>query len=105
FFSCSVSYPDLHSFPTRRSSDLKWNYVSDPTVSARTAGSTTDFLGRVTAQVTPRNKVNFSYDQQFACSGSSYDDTSRSCRPRGSDRKSTRLNSSHDQISYAVFRL
>src|SRR2546421_2101600 len=25
--------------------------------------------------------------------------------PRGSDRKSTRLNSSHDQISYAVFCL
>src|SRR5438270_4730936 len=26
-------------------------------------------------------------------------------RPRGSDRKSTRLNSSHSQISYAVFCL
>src|SRR5216683_6610106 len=26
-------------------------------------------------------------------------------RPRGEDRKSTRLNSSHDQISYAVFCL
>ena len=63
----------------------KWNYVSDSTVSARTAGSTMDYLGRVTAQVTPRNKVNVSYDQQFACSGSAYDETSPSCRPRGSD--------------------
>src|SRR2546421_4028195 len=27
------------------------------------------------------------------------------CRDRGGDRKSTRLNSSHDQISYAVFCL
>src|SRR2546428_8394465 len=30
---------------------------------------------------------------------------SRSCRRGGRDRKSTRLNSSHDQISYAVFCL
>src|SRR2546428_6444378 len=31
--------------------------------------------------------------------------TEASTRPRRSDRKSTRLNSSHDQISYAVFCL
>src|SRR6478672_12395242 len=31
--------------------------------------------------------------------------TTRSARLPGSDRKSTRLNSSHDQISYAVFCL
>jgi len=62
----------------------KWNYVKDPTVTARTAGSTTDYLGRVTAQVTPRNKVNVSYDQQFACAGSGYNPTD-GCRPRGSD--------------------
>src|SRR2546427_4978264 len=29
----------------------------------------------------------------------------RSCRPSSRDRKSTRLNSSHSQISYAVFCL
>src|SRR2546427_3364176 len=29
----------------------------------------------------------------------------RSCRSHGEDRKSTRLNSSHSQISYAVFCL
>src|SRR2546430_7381847 len=29
----------------------------------------------------------------------------RGCRERGRDRKSTRLNSSHSQISYAVFCL
>src|SRR5687768_18125275 len=31
--------------------------------------------------------------------------SSPSCRPRGGDRKSTRLNSSHGYISYAVFCL
>src|SRR2546421_7140857 len=37
----------------------------------------------------------------FAAGG----DRERSGRERGRDRKSTRLNSSHDQISYAVFCL
>jgi hypothetical protein len=63
----------------------KWNYVKDSNVSVRNAGSTTNYLARVTAQVTPRNKVNLSIDQQFACSGSALDETSPSCRPRGSD--------------------
>src|SRR5206468_6131043 len=36
------------------------------------------------------------------CSGTS---TSRRCRTTRRDRKSTRLNSSHDQNSYAVFCL
>ena len=59
----------------------KWNYVKDPNVTVRNAGSTTNYLARVTAQVTPRNKVNLSLDQQFACSGSALDQTSPSCRP------------------------
>jgi hypothetical protein len=62
----------------------KWNYVKDPTVTGRTDGSILDFMGRVTAQITPRNKVNISYDQQYACSGSSYNLTD-SCRPRGTN--------------------
>src|SRR5690242_21125560 len=33
------------------------------------------------------------------------DDAPRNGRPRGTDRKSTRLNSSHMSISYAVFCL
>src|SRR5438874_12847964 len=59
----------LHSFPTRRSSDLGDGQAAD----VRAAGAT------------------------------------RRCRGRGAsdliDRKSTRLNSSHVEISYAVFCL
>jgi len=62
----------------------KWNYVKDPGVTGRNSGSTLDFLGRVTAQITPRNKINVSYNQQYACFGSAYNQTD-SCRPRGSD--------------------
>src|SRR5438093_9118367 len=28
FFSCSSDHRDLHSFPTRRSSDLRWNELA-----------------------------------------------------------------------------
>src|SRR5699024_12515337 len=68
FFSCSGAHRDLHSFPTRRSSDLAWS------------------AGEPSARFPSRPR----------------------CRPAcaaRSDRKSTRLNSSHVSISYAVFCL
>src|SRR5207249_5517338 len=67
FFYSYGDHRDLHSFPTRRSSDLRcWSPY-------RACG----YLG------SPR----------------------RSARRRSGDRKSTRLNSSHVSISYAVFCL
>src|SRR5438874_5786344 len=67
--------PDLHSFPTRRSSDL----------ASRAAGPG----GR------PRHPR--------AGHGHRVDGVHQA--PAGVDRKSTRLNSSHVEISYAVFCL
>src|SRR5438876_5516120 len=64
--------PDLHSFPTRRSSDLSAAARRD---SRRRRGRGGDRAGRLRA-IGPRE-----------------------------DRKSTRLNSSHPSISYAVFCL
>src|SRR5947209_14337477 len=74
FFYCFAHHHDLHSFPTRRSSDLcrpSWSssFTSPP---ARRAASARRACGR---------------------------------RANTSDRKSTRLNSSHANISYAVFCL
>src|SRR5437667_2745158 len=66
FFSCYGDRRDLHSFPTRRSSDLTRSQCLPPCGAAR------------------------SRDRR---------------RPRDRDRKSTRLNSSHITISYAVFCL
>src|SRR5690625_5585420 len=71
FLFCSVHYCALHSFPTRRSSDLS------PSVAAWRRR-----VGRCPSQVIVT-------------------DWSRERR----DRKSTRLNSSHVAISYAVFCL
>src|SRR5438477_6595910 len=67
FFNDYIGLPDLHSFPTRRSSDLHY----DP--STGKYGVVIMNVMRVAGIVT--------------------------------DRKSTRLNSSHMSISYAVFCL
>src|SRR5437868_9786076 len=73
FFYCYVNHRDLHSFPTRRSSDLIVGSGSDSTLDEVTIDSGT--------AVTLNTGVPLS------------------------DRKSTRLNSSHVSTSYAVFCL
>src|SRR5690349_23793961 len=77
FFYWHGHHRDLHSFPTRRSSDLRWRRHF-----------------RCRQPSTPRRaSLNGDAREQ---SGS---------RRATRDRKSTRLNSSHVEISYAVFCL
>src|SRR5438034_10781790 len=73
FFYCSGDHRDLHSFPTRRSSDLS---VAFRNLAFFRTGIIRSSSLCVRVMVTPRG-----------------------------DRKSTRLNSSHTVISYAVFCL
>src|SRR5437764_9676077 len=82
FFYCYCHPRDLHSFPTRRSSDLLRGSDRVPT---REVGRA--FVGRA-AHERPQP-------------GPCPEDVGLSDR----DRKSTRLNSSHRCISYAVFCL
>src|SRR5699024_12306217 len=84
FFYCSVHHPHLHSFPTRRSSDLSimdLNHVLMVTVQSYS----TEVVKKLTTlmYVHPMGQLLL-----FLL-----------------DRKSTRLNSSHVSISYAVFCL
>src|SRR5437762_6037949 len=80
FFECYGDHRDLHSFPTRRSSDLE----------SAVLGIGGGVLGFGLAQVL------LSVFLRLAPAG----------LPRlDIDRKSTRLNSSHRCISYAVFCL
>src|SRR5690625_7269154 len=74
FFLCSAAHRDLHSFPTRRSSDLSLA-ICAPTLAQHAALSCFE------------PEVMQIYEK------------------RRLDRKSTRLNSSHVAISYAVFCL
>src|SRR5688572_32200325 len=84
FFVCSFgAHRDLHSFPTRRSSDLRPTaFVRCPAWWGAPAG--TAVFPRRSSRPSPRRRRN---------------------HERGLDRKSTRLNSSHSQTSYAVFCL
>src|SRR5206468_11820572 len=79
FLLFSIKYSahprNLHSFPTRRSSDLERRTLPAPTECRNGVGA-----GR---QARPPAFLS----------------------PAARDLKSTRLNSSHDQISYAVFCL
>src|SRR5437899_9493464 len=85
FFYAHATPPDLHSFPTRRSSDLRI-YLND--------GVSLKYEVRAI----PRPAVAaLECDQEFPAY--------TKLKPGRRDRKSTRLNSSHLGISYAVFCL
>src|SRR5690606_41185921 len=89
-----TSSPDilLHTFPTRRSSDLRW---PASTVSMR-------FMPIVDSWPSTRGRARLTVaTSSLANRGRSVDRMA----VMGGDRKSTRLNSSHVKISYAVFCL
>src|SRR5204863_9841828 len=94
-----AAHRDLHSFPTRRSSDLGAARVMD--LSAGLAS-----LAQREAQSAENDPGGIGW---FALSDSVYRTSPGPCSqrepPNSSDRKSTRLNSSHVEISYAVFCL
>src|SRR5947207_8110987 len=76
FFKCSGDHQDLHSFPTRRSSDLCYvRALADEAGIERINTRWSDYVHVTDTGITEQ------------------------------DRKSTRLNSSHTVISYAVFCL
>src|SRR5699024_11502291 len=88
----SHTHPPLHSFPTRRSSDLP------PT--SRTHSTSTASSSRSASSRTPNGSRAPS-----SCRLTRRSSSTSVGRPRCRDRKSTRLNSSHVSISYAVFCL
>src|SRR5699024_12411122 len=89
YFSCLISngYKDLHSFPTRRSSDL--------TFRSRTTSA---------ERSTSRPKIMVSHSRcRLRTQGKNSILTLVPPMSLTPDRKSTRLNSSHVSSSYAVF--
>src|SRR5690606_41758937 len=95
---------DLHSFPTRRSSDLAVavRYAAESQTHSRAVS-----LGSV-SQLTLACWIKISVDRNANQVWLSLDNGNSSYWCVGTDsedRKSTRLNSSHVKISYAVFWL
>src|SRR5204863_8186441 len=88
FFYCYVPHRNLHSFPTRRSSDLQTELLSDVDASRISYPCIVKWIYGFQAR-----------NVYFVHSNQELDVRNRR------DRKSTRLNSSHVEISYAVFCL
>jgi hypothetical protein len=63
----------------------KWNYVADPNVEARNAIGQKILSGRLTTQLSAKNKIGFYFDNQFNCSGSAMTTSATNCRPAGSN--------------------
>src|SRR5206468_9399515 len=102
---CSRSHPDLHSFPTRRSSDLP--IVGQGGYGGAFGGIPLTAVCGLTLAIIWRRSIASLVADPIA---SLYDGGTTPPDPhpaysiaQSRDRKSTRLNSSHDQISYAVF--
>src|SRR5207302_2562874 len=93
FFHCYAAPRSLHSFPTRRSSDLIFesHFVFIFGEEARPGFSKTHGL--------PAAGLNLAHKKK------KHHENKNDGQPTNKDRKSTRLNSSHVKISYAVFCL
>src|SRR5690606_41188281 len=90
-FARSAAHPHLHSFPTRRSSDLTHGTL----IAVRfNSGAHVD-LSPTESAVLALDLIRFADEADPAVFE----------RLEKEDRKSTRLNSSHVKISYAVFCL
>lgn len=62
-----------------------WDYAADRSIEARTAEARQIYAGRLTAQLTPRNRVTFSHDYQRRCSGSTLTQGGEGCRQAGGE--------------------
>jgi hypothetical protein len=63
----------------------RWDYIVDQGITTRSANSRRSYTGRVTAQLSERNKVSAFYEHQPSCSASTYTKDGDGCRVRGDD--------------------
>src|SRR5499427_2157761 len=62
-----------------------FDYKQDTNVSSRNIQGRNIYTGRVTAQVTPKNRVMFSHEYQIRCEGSTLTTGGDGCRTRAND--------------------
>src|SRR5690606_39551302 len=100
-YLCHGDLRDLHSFPTRRSSDLNGEPIGNVA-----------FLTDITDQKEIESeRIRLAVEAERARAAAAHEDVHLQDAikeleaAREKDRKSTRLNSSHVKISYAVFCL
>src|SRR5207302_11175872 len=94
----------LHSFPTRRSSDLFWKLAASSDFRSRGSPEAGGLAESIRAVRALPGKSGSAAAEVAISSGGLVNRTSQVQRLNDAlDRKSTRLNSSHVKISYAVF--
>src|SRR5947209_16274645 len=103
FSSCAISL-DLHSLHTRRSSDLYYSNDGGQTWTKSDAPSQ-NWTGIASSADGTRMVAVFMTGNVYTSTNGGTNWIVQSGSPSASDRKSTRLNSSHANISYAVFCL
>jgi hypothetical protein len=62
-----------------------WDYLRDDSVEPRNVQGRNIWSARGTAQITPRNRVMFSQENQYRCEGSTLTPNGQGCRARGAD--------------------
>jgi hypothetical protein len=80
-----------------------WDYAVDRTIEARTAEARQIYAGRVTAQITPRNRVTLSHDYQRRCGGSTLTASGEGCRQAGGDWVGSGRTFGPDTVSPETF--
>jgi len=62
-----------------------WDYARDDSIEPRLVQGRKIWSARGTAQVTPKNRVMFSQENQYRCEGSTLTPNGQGCRTRGAD--------------------
>src|SRR5688572_22879080 len=64
----------------------RWDWVADPTVTARTLQGRESYIGRITMQVSARHRLSYNQEYQRRCEGSTLRlETDNGCNRRGAD--------------------
>ena len=80
-----------------------WDPSLDQSIETRVAEGRKIIAGRLTAQVTPRNRVTFSHDYQRRCGGSSLKEGGDGCRQAGSTWVASGRTFGADTVSPETF--
>jgi hypothetical protein len=80
-----------------------WDYAADSSVEARVAEARKIVAGRLTAQLTPRNRLTVSHDYQRRCGGSTLRQDGDGCRQAGGDWIASGRTFGADTVSPETF--
>jgi hypothetical protein len=91
-------------FANRYAGDAShWDYAVNRDIEARQVEGRKIYAGRLTAQLTPRNRVTFSHDYQRRCGGSSLMPGGEACRQAGGEWVASGRTFGADTVSPETF--